>query len=78
MSFRYKILVGRGERVDILTNTLLLIPILIHPSVRIQLSGEYHLGEFPTTSRGTRFLAEDAVEFAVEDAGVSGGEAEED
>jgi hypothetical protein len=60
------------------TNTVLLVPILIHPSIRIQLSGKDHLGEFSATSRGPGFLAEDAVEIAVEDAGVGRGEPEED
>jgi hypothetical protein len=68
----------RGGKSREFTNTLLLIPILIHSSIRVQLSGEDHLREFPTTSQGTRFLAENAVDVAIEDARIRGGEPKED
>jgi hypothetical protein len=60
------------------TNALHLIPILVHASIRIQFPSEDHLGELPAAGWGPGFGTEDPVEVAVEDAGVGGGEAEED
>lgn len=61
-----------------LTDTFPLIPVLVHASIRVQFSGEDHLGEFAAAGWGPGFGAEDAVEISVEDAGIGGGEAEKD